>query len=72
MFDKLLLRILYLVALFFNRGFSLCLQRKFSNKTVLIRAAALAAAGSGTFCFASSSGHGKDSFPYSIIYVLSC
>ncbi|XP_042056640.1 putative protease Do-like 14 isoform X2 [Salvia splendens] len=29
--------------------------RKFSNKTVLIRAAALAAAGSGTFCFASSS-----------------
>ncbi|KAL1549587.1 putative protease Do-like 14, variant 3 [Salvia divinorum] len=31
--------------------------RKFSNKTVLIRAATLAAAGSGTFCFATSSGH---------------
>ncbi|XP_057778162.1 putative protease Do-like 14 isoform X2 [Salvia miltiorrhiza] len=31
--------------------------RKLSNKTILIRAAALAAAGSGTFCFATSSDH---------------
>lgn len=64
MFDVLPVRTLVTILFaffFFNGCFSLCWQRKFSIKTTLIRAAALAAAGSGGFCFTSSSDHSKDS-----------